>query len=140
MDYFRCTPDRRLLFGGTISATGCDLLDHIEPTRRRMLKVFPQLQNTRIDFAWDGLLDVTVNRAVDFGRTADNVYYLQGFSGHGIAMTTMAGTLVAQTINGQASRFDVFGKIQHLKLPNVSFVKATARMIGVLWARLRDAI
>ena len=63
--------------------------------------MFPQLADARIEHAWGGYVDITMNRAPDFGRLEPNVYYLQGFSGHGIALTGLAGKLVAEAIAGQ---------------------------------------
>ena len=85
-------------------------------TRKRMLGVFPQLADVKIEYAWGGDVDITLNRAPHFGRLAPNVYFLQGFSGHGIVLTGIAGKLVAEAIAGTAERFDVFAKIPHSEL------------------------
>jgi gamma-glutamylputrescine oxidase len=102
LDYFRRSADHRLIFGGRVSYSGLDAFDSARATRKRMLKVFPQLHDVAVDYAWGGFVDITMNRAPDFGRVAPNVYYLQGFSGHGIALTGVAGKLVAEAIAGQA--------------------------------------
>ena len=81
-----------------------------------MLNVFPSLADARVDYAWGGHVDITMSRAPDFGRLAPNVYYLQGFSGHGIALTGIAGQMVAETIAGQAERFDLFTQAQAPRL------------------------
>src|SRR6478609_7590323 len=110
LDYFRRSADHRLLFGGRVSYSGLDPFDAPGATRARMLAVFPQLKDVRIEYAWGGEVDITLNRAPHFGRLAPNVYFLQGFSGHGIALTGIAGKLLAQAIAGTASRFDVFAR------------------------------
>ncbi len=79
--------------------------------------MFPQLRDARIEHAWGGYVDITMNRAPDFGRIEPDVYYLQGFSGHGIALTGLAGKLVAEAIAGTAERFDVFARIPHRDFP-----------------------
>ena len=117
LDYFRRSADHRLLFGGRVSYSGLDAFNTKRATRKRMLNVFPQLADVPIDYAWGGYVDITMNRAPDFGRVAPNIYYLQGFSGHGIALTGIAGKLVADAIAGQAERFDLFTKIQHRNFP-----------------------
>ncbi len=117
LDYFRRSDDHRLLFGGRVSYSGRDALNTAKATRVRMLKVFPSLADAKIDFAWGGHVDITMSRAPDFGRIAPNVYYLQGFSGHGIALTGIAGQMVAETIAGQAERFDLFTKLKHHDFP-----------------------
>ena len=78
-----------------------------------MLATFPQLKNTKIQYTWDGFVDISMNRAPDFGRLSPNNYYLQGFSGHGVVLTGLAGKLVAEAIDGQARRLDTFSSIKH---------------------------
>jgi len=87
----RRSADTRLLFGGRVNYSGLKSFDAPGATRARMLRVFPQLEGVRIDYAWGGHVDITLNRAPHFGRLAPNVYFLQGFSGHGIALTGIAG-------------------------------------------------
>jgi gamma-glutamylputrescine oxidase len=108
LDYFRRSADHRLLFGGRVNYSGLRSFDAPGATRARMLRVFPQLRDVRIEYAWGGEVDITLNRAPHFGRLAPNVYFLQGFSGHGIALTGIAGKLVAEAVCGTAERFDVF--------------------------------
>jgi gamma-glutamylputrescine oxidase len=140
LDYFRRSADHRLLFGGRVSYSGRDVLNTERATRKRMLQVFPQLTDVKIDYAWGGMLDITMNRAPDFGRIDNNIYYLQGFSGHGVALTGMAGKLVAEAIAGQAERFDLFGKIKHRDFPGGPLLRTPALMMAMLWYRLRDLI
>ncbi len=140
LDYFRLSADHRLLFGGRVSYSGLDARNTLKATRARMLKVFPQLADTRIDYAWGGFVDITMNRAPDFGRLAPNVYYLQGFSGHGIALTGMAGQLVAEAIQGQAERFDMFGRIEHRKFPGGPALRTPLLVLAMAWFRLRDLL
>ena len=117
LDYFRRSADHRLLFGGRVNYSGLRSFDAPGATRARMLAVFPQLKDVRIEYAWGGEVDITLNRAPHFGRLAPNVYFLQGFSGHGIALTGIAGKLLAQAIAGTAARFDVFARIPHAEFP-----------------------
>jgi gamma-glutamylputrescine oxidase len=140
LDYFRRSADHRLLFGGRVSYSGRDVVNTKRATRQRMLQVFPQLNGVKIDYAWGGMLDITMNRAPDFGRIGDNVYYLQGFSGHGVALTGMAGKLVAEAIAGQAERFDLFGKIKHRDFPGGPLLRTPALMLAMLWYRMRDLL
>jgi gamma-glutamylputrescine oxidase len=140
LDYFRRSADHRLLFGGRVSYSGVDAFDTARATQRRMLKVFPQLAGARIEFAWGGYVDITMSRAPDFNRLAPNVYYLQGFSGHGIALTGIAGQLVAEAIAGQAERFDVFTQLRHRKFPGGSALRMPALVLAMAWYRLRDLL
>ena len=113
LDYFRLSADLRLLFGGRVSYSAIQPPRLAESMQRRMVRVFPALRDVRIDYVWGGLLDITMSRAPDFGRLAPNVFYAQGFSGHGMTLTAMAGRLIGEAIAGTAERFDVFTRIPH---------------------------
>jgi gamma-glutamylputrescine oxidase len=105
-----------------------------------MLNVFPSLADVAIEYAWGGHVDITMSRAPDFGRLAPNVYYLQGFSGHGIALTGMAGRLVAEAIAGQAERFDLFTRLRHHDFPGGPAFRTPALVLAMLWFRLKDLL
>jgi len=138
LDYFRRSADHRLLFGGRVSYSGLDAFNTSRATRKRMLAVFPQLADARIDYAWGGYVDITMSRAPDFGRLAANIYYLQGFSGHGIALTGIAGKLVAEAICGQAERFDLFTRLDHRNFPGGPLLRTPSLVLAMLWYRMRD--
>jgi gamma-glutamylputrescine oxidase len=140
LDYFRRSADHRLLFGGRVSYSGLDAFNTANATRKRMLKVFPQLADVNIEYAWGGYVDITLSRAPDFGRVAPHVYYLQGFSGHGIALTGIAGRLAAEAIAGQAERFDLFTKLQHRNFPGGDLLRMPALVLAMLWYRARDLL
>jgi gamma-glutamylputrescine oxidase len=140
LDYFRRSADHRLLFGGRVSYSGIDARDTGRATGARMRRVFPQLAGVQLDYVWGGFVDITMNRAPDFGRIDRNLYYLQGFSGHGIAMGGMAGRLAAEAIAGQAERFDLFGRMPHLPFPGGRWLRTPALVLAMLWFRLRDLL
>lgn len=140
LDYFRRSADHRLLFGGRVSYSGMDTFDTARATRKRMLQVFPQLADVRIEHAWGGYVDITRSRAPDFGRLAPNVYYLQGFSGHGMALTGIAGRLVAEAISQQSERFDLFTKLKHRDFPGGDALRMPALVLAMLWYRMRDLL
>ena len=110
LDYFRASADHRLLFGGRVSYSAVQPPNLGQSMRRRMIRIFPSLADVKVTHAWGGYLDITQNRAPDFGRLAPNVFYLQGFSGHGMTLTGLAGKLVAEAVAGTAERFDVFAR------------------------------
>jgi gamma-glutamylputrescine oxidase len=140
LDYFRRAGDDRLLFGGRVSYSGLDPFDTAEATRRRMLQVFPQLRDVRLTHAWGGMVDITLNRAPDFNRLAPNVWYLQGFSGHGIVLTGIAGQLAAEAIAGHSERFDVFARIPHRGFPGGKTLRRPALVLAMLYYRLKDLL
>ena len=140
LDYFRRSADHRLLFGGRVNYSGLRSFDAPAATRARMLRVFPQLADVRIDYAWGGEVDITLNRAPHFGRLAPNVYFLQGFSGHGVALTGVAGKLVAEAIAGTAGRVDVFARIPHANFPGGAALRRPALVLAMLYYRLKDLL
>jgi gamma-glutamylputrescine oxidase len=140
LDYFRRSADHRLLFGGRVSYSGLDPFNTAEATRTRMLKVFPRLKDARIEYSWGGYVDITLNRAPDFGRLDKDVYYLQGFSGHGIALTGLAGKLVAEAIAGSSERFDVFTRIPHREFPGGQWLRRPALVLAMLYYRMKDLL
>jgi gamma-glutamylputrescine oxidase len=140
LDYFRTTDDHRMLYGGRVSYSTMTPRNLVDGMQARMAGTFPQLAGTRIEYAWGGFVDITMNRAPDFGRLADNVYYLQGFSGHGLALTGLAGRLVAEAMTGDSSRFDVFARLKHHPFPGGRLLRTPALVLGMAWYRLRDLL
>lgn len=140
LDYFRFSADHRLLFGGRVSYTTRtpDRLEQLMAARMR--QVFPQLGDTPIEHVWGGFVDISMNRAPDFGRLGDNLYYLQGFSGHGVALTGLAGRLVAEAVAGQAGRFDVLARLQHRPFTGGRLLRMPTLALAMLFYRLRDAL
>lgn len=140
IDYFRRSADHRLLFGGPVSYSGVDAFDTARATRKRMVKVFPQLADAAIEYAWGGFVDITMSRAPDFGRIAPTVYYLQGFSGHGIALTGIAGKVLAEAIAGHAERFDIFARLPHRDFPGGPLLRTPSLVLATMWYRMRDLL
>jgi len=148
LDYFRTTPDQRMLYGGRVSYSTATPSDLEGGMARRMRQTFPQLAGARVEYAWGGFVDISMNRAPDFGRLpvdahagyAPNIYYLQGFSGHGLALTGLAGRLVAEAMTGDASRFDVFARLEHRPFPGGAALRMPALVLGMAWYRLRDIL
>ena len=140
LDYFRRSADHRLLFGGRVSYSGRDVLDTAKATRRRMLRVFPQLADVAVEYAWGGYVDISFSRAPDFGRLRPNIYYLQGFSGHGLALSGMAGKVAAEAIAHQSERFDLYTRLQHRNFPGGHWLRMPSLVLAMLWYRMRDWI
>lgn len=138
LDYYRLSADHRLLFGGRVSYSTFDPPALAASMRRRMQAVFPQLSDVDMEYTWGGYVDITVNRAPHFGRLDDNLYFVQGFSGHGMALTGLAGKLMAESIHGESSRFDLFGRIRHMPFPGGAWFRTPALVLAMAWYRLRD--
>ncbi|MBX3702575.1 MAG: FAD-binding oxidoreductase [Steroidobacteraceae bacterium] len=140
LDYFRRSSDHRLLFGGRVSYSGVDPIGTERATRQRMLRVFPQLADAPVEYAWGGFIDITMNRAPHFGRLDPNLYYLQGFSGHGMVLTGIAGRVLAEAMAGQAERFDVYARLRHRDFPGGMALRRPTLVLAMLWFRLRDLL
>ena len=138
LDYFRRSADHRLLFGGRVSYSAVQPPRLAESMRRRMLRTFPGLDDVKVAYAWGGYLDITMSRAPNFGRLAPNVYYVQGFSGHGMSLTGLAGKLVAEAVAGTAERFDVFARIPHRDFPGGPLFRRPSLVMAMWYYRLRD--
>ncbi|MGF6755765.1 NAD(P)/FAD-dependent oxidoreductase [Paraburkholderia sp. GAS42] len=140
LDYFRVSADHRVLFGGRASSTGASPGQLTEEIRQRMVSVFPQLSDVRVEFAWGGFVDVTRNRAPDFGAIDPNYYYVQGFSGHGVALTGIAGRVVAQAMAGESAAFDLFAALRHKRFPGGPALRGPALELGMLYHRIRELL
>jgi len=140
LDYFRLSEDARLLFGGRVSYSKIPPPNLSRSIRGRMVKVYPQLADVAIEYSWGGFVAITVNRAPHFGRTGRNIYFAQGFSGHGIALTGLAGKLIAEAVAGTAERFDLFSRIPHMPFPGGPALRTPALVLAMAYFRLRDLL
>ena len=140
LDYLRRSADHRLLFGGRVSYSAVQPPQLAESMRKRMVHVFPHLADVKVAYTWGGYLDITMSRAPDFGRLAANVFYLQGFSGHGMTLTSLAGRLVAEAVAGTAERFDVLARIPHRDFPGGRLFRRPSLVMAMMYYRLRDLL
>ncbi len=140
LDYFRLSADRRLLFGGLCNYSGRNPRDISAALRPGMLKVFPQLAGARIDYEWGGYIAISINRIPQFGRIGGNTWYAQGYSGHGLAPSHLAGQVLAEAIGGDLERFDVFERVRHLRLPGGKWFANPALALGMLYYRLKEIL
>ncbi|MBK6660544.1 MAG: FAD-binding oxidoreductase [Proteobacteria bacterium] len=140
LDYFRLSADHRLLFGGRVSYSGLTPPNLAASMRARMLRVFPELADVAIDSVWGGEVDITMNRAPHFGTRDGRILFAQGFSGHGMALTALAGKLMAEAIAGQAERFDLFSRLRHRDFPGGPWLRMPMLVLAMAYYRLRDLL
>ncbi len=140
LDYFRMSADRRMLFGGRCNYTNRDPPDIGATMRPRMIEVFPQLKDVKVEFAWGGTIAIVVNRVPAIGRLTPNLYYLQGYSGHGVNATHIAAEVVSDAICGATERFDLFDRIKHVRLPLSEQFGNYMLALGMLYYRIRDLL
>ncbi len=139
VDYFRLTGDNRMLFGGRASYSTLEPANLGVYMRPRMLAVFPQLADAKIDFAWGGFIAITYNRIPDCGRLSPTVYYAHGYSGQGVALAGIYGKLMAEAIRGVAERFDLLARVKHLPFPGGP-LRTPMLVAAMLYFRIRDAL
>ena len=140
VNYFRFSPDRRLLFGGSESYGYKFPRDIAAAVRKPMLEIYPQLKNTRIDYAWGGTLGITMNRMPHFERIDGNILSASGYSGHGVAMATMGGKMAADAIRGQAEQFDFMASVPTPRFPGGAMLRSPLLVLAMLWFSMRDRL
>ena len=139
VNYWRLSEDNRLLFGGGESY-GYRFPDVVKTVMKPMLEVYPQLRDVRVDFAWGGTLAITMNRMPCFVRTAPNVLSASGYSGHGVAMATLAGKMMAQAVQGQANGFDLMARLPQPRFPGGAALRWPLLVAAMTWYSMRDRL
>ena len=142
VDYYRLSADKRLLFGGDLQLlSGVSRRVSSLTSRREMRKVYPELAGAEaIDYQWGGMIGIVLNRSLAVGRINDNVYYCQGYSGHGVTPTHMMGEILADAIGGTLERFDLFAEVEHLRLPGSRWMGNQIIALGMLYYKLLDRL
>ncbi len=140
VDYYRLSADKRLLYGGRCNYSGrepASIKSYMQP---RMLKIYPQLKDVGIDYEWGGKIGIVLNRIPALGRIEGNVYYCQGYSGHGLSATHVMGEIMADAVGGTLERFDLFADIKHFRIPGSRWLGNQIIALGMLYYRLKDLL
>ncbi|OXY83431.1 NAD(P)/FAD-dependent oxidoreductase [Oceanimonas doudoroffii] len=140
LDYYRLTGDNRLLYGGGVVYGARDPDDIDRLVLPKLLKTFPQLEGIKVDYRWTGNFLLTLSRLPQFGRLEPNVYYMQGYSGHGVTCTHLAGRLLSEVLKGQAERFDAFARLPHLPFFGGRRFQVPFSAMGAAYYSLRDKL
>jgi gamma-glutamylputrescine oxidase len=140
INYFRLSQDNRMLFGGGESYSYRFPRDIAALVRRRMSQIYPQLSGVQIDYAWGGTLGITLNRMPHFQRLQGNILSASGFSGHGVALATLAGALMADAIAGQAETFDIMAEVPTPAFPGGVLLRWPLLVLAMTWFSLRDRL
>jgi gamma-glutamylputrescine oxidase len=140
INYWKLSADNRLLFGGGETYSRQFPSDIGNFVRKYMLRIYPELANTPIDYGWGGTLAITRNRMPDFGRLSPQVFYAHGYSGHGVPTATLAGKLLAEVISGTAERFDVMANVPSKAFPGGTLLRWPGLVAGMLFYSLRDRL
>ena len=139
VNYWRLSEDNRLLFGGGESY-GYRFPDVIKAVSKPMLQVYPQLKNTKIDYAWGGTLAITMNRMPCFTRPYPNTLSASGYSGHGVAMATLAGKILAEASAAQSERFDLMASLPQPRFPGGAALRWPMLVLAMTWYSMRDRL
>lgn len=140
INYFRLSSDKRLLFGGGENYGYHFPKDIKSFVRAPMLEIFPQLEDVGIDYGWGGTLAITPKRMPYFARLAPNMFTASGYSGHGVAMATLGGQILAEAVSGISGRFDVFEKLDVPAFPGGDKLRFPLLVLAMTWFSLRDRL
>jgi len=140
LEYYRLSADKRLLFGGRLNYFGDDPKVIEAKHRRKIARHYPQLADVRIDYAWGGSIGVPVTRVPQLGRLSPNIFYCQGYSGHGVNVTHLAGQIMADAIGGTLERFDLFASVKPFVVPFAHTFNTPMVALGVLYYQIKDRL
>ena len=140
VNYYRFSEDRRFLFGGRESYSLGFPGDIRSALVRRMTTLFPQLGGVKVDHVWGGTLGITMTRLPALQRVSPNILSGAGFSGHGVALSGIAGRIMAEAVVGQAGRFDVMSALPTPVFPGGAALRAPLLTLGMTWYSLRDRL
>lgn len=139
VNYWRLSDDNRLLFGGGESY-GWRFPDLVQTVMKPMLQVYPQLAGVPVTHAWGGTLAITLNRLPCFTRVTGNILSASGYSGHGVALATLAGKLMAEAARGQTERFDLMAALPQPRFPGGVALRWPLLVLAMTWFSLRDRL
>ena len=138
LDYYRLSADKRMLFGGGTVYGGQDPSDITAKIRPNMNKIFPQLRDVKIDYAWSGNFALSFSRVPQMGKLHDRVFFAHGYSGHGVTGSHLFGQILADAINGKTKEFDTFAKIPWIPFPGGRALRVPYSVMGSWWYALKD--
>lgn len=139
VNYFRLSPDKRLLFGGGESY-GYRFPDIDRTVRKPMADIFPHLADIPFEYTWGGTLAITMQRLPYVARVAPNTLSASGYSGHGVGSATLAGQIMARAIEGESDGFDVLSRIPTRPFPGGAALRTPLLTLAMMWYATRDRL
>jgi gamma-glutamylputrescine oxidase len=139
VNYFRTDEEGRLIFGGGERYAPEPPADIAAFGRAHMLGIFPQLHGVKIDYAWGGLVSITMSRLPHVGRLGD-LFFAHGYSGQGVLIPALAGKVLAEAMAGTVERFDLLSSIAPQAFPGGALLRSPLYVLGMLWYALRDRL
>lgn len=140
LDYYRLTKDKRLLFGGGANYSGRESRDIEAELRPAIERTFPRLKGVKIDYQWSGMMGIVINRIPQLGKLSDNVFYAQGYSGHGIALSHIVSEIMANAMTGHMKDFDTFAQCNHVRLPGSEWIGNQFLALGMWYYVLMEKL
>ncbi len=140
LEYFRLSAEKRLLFGGRCNYFGDDPEVIKKFLRPKLSRIYPQLAGIDVDYAWGGTIGVPINRVPQLGRISPNIFYCQGYSGHGVNVTHLAGRIMADAIAGTVEQFDLFANVKPLVIPGAHLLSKPMVALGMLYYQIKDRL
>lgn len=140
LEYFRLTADKRMLFGSRINYFGDDPTFIKARLKKKLLRIYPNLEQFALDYAWGGTIGVTLSRVPVVGQTAPNVFHCQGYSGHGVNVTHLVSRILADAVQGTMEEFDVFARVPRQRIPGAFAFAKPMVALGVLYYQIRDKL
>ena len=140
LEYFRLSADKRMLFGGRFNYFGDDPAVIEARHRTKLARIYPQLADVRIDYAWGGTIGVPLNRVPQLGRLSPQIFYCQGYSGHGVNVTHLAGRIMADAVAGTMEQFDLFANVKPIVVPGAHRFSRAMVTLGLWYYTIRDRL
>ena len=140
VNYYRLSPDNRLLFGGLASYSMIDPPNLGTVLHRDMLRTFPQLKEAPFEYVWGGRVGISMNRSPHLGKVGDNLYFAQGYSGQGVALTGLMGKILAEAVAGEQERLDLYSRLPHTRFPGGLVLRTPILALAMAWFRIKDAL
>lgn len=140
VNYYRFSADRRFLFGGRESYSIGFPRDIATALIARMTRLFPQLAGVGISHVWGGTLGITMSRLPHVAQVAPNILSGAGFSGHGVALSGMAGRVMAEAVMGQEEGLATLSALPVGRFPGGTGLRAPLLTLAMTWFALRDRL
>ncbi len=140
LDYYRLTADNRLMFGGGTNYSGRDINNVADTLRPSLESTFPALKGIQIEYAWTGTAGIVMNRIPLVGKFENNVYYAQGYSGHGIATSHIVAEVIAEALTGTLEKFDVFAGFSHRRVPGAQIFGSGMLALGMWYYQFKEKL
>ena len=138
LNYFRLDSNNNLIFGGGVSYSNIDPINLELSLKKSIRKILPGLEKFKAWCTWSGHVAITVNRFPHIGSIDNNIFFAQGYSGHGLAITTMVGKMLAEVISNQNNNMSLFEKFKHKNFPGFGIIDKPLLVLAMSYFKLKD--